>query len=276
MIDWDDAFDNSGYIAGAEHYADRWSAEAASFRASAKVNGELEADLAYSDRPRNRLDLFRPSTTPSGLVVFVHGGYWLRLDKSFWSHLARGPLASNWAVAIPSYTLAPDARITEITQEIRAAIEFAAARIDGPIRLIGHSAGGHLVSRMVCDDSSLSPETLKRVDKVVSVSGVHDLCPLTATKMNDTLGMTQEEAVSESPALHRALPDIDVTFWVGAAERPEFLRQTRLIAEKWQRQLASVNDHYAADQHHFSVIEDLGLPGSPLLVELTGSATDLR
>jgi len=275
MIDWDDAFDNSGYIAGAEHYADRWSAAAAEFRASAKARGELQADLGYGDRPRNRLDLFQ-SATPVGLVVFVHGGYWLRLDKSFWSHLARGPLTSGWAVAIPSYTLAPEARITQITQEIRAAIEFAATRIDGPIRLIGHSAGGHLVSRMVCDDSSLSPATLKRVDKIVSVSGVHDLCPLTVTTMNETLGLTQEEAVSESPALHRALPDIDVTFWVGASERPEFLRQTRLITEKWQRQLASVSDHYAPEQHHFSVIEDLGLPGSPLLAELLGEDQGLE
>jgi arylformamidase len=270
MIDWDDAFDNSGYIAGAEHYADRWTLEAAAFRNSAAVNGQVELDLAYADSPRNRLDLFLPVETPAGLVVFVHGGYWLRLDKSYWSHLARGPLASGWAVAIPSYTLAPEARITGITQEIRAAIEFAAARVDGPIRLIGHSAGGHLVSRMVCDDSSLSAPVLKRLDKVVSVSGVHDLCPLTVTHMNETLRLTQAEAVSESPALHRALPDIDVTFWVGAAERPEFLRQTRLITEKWQRQQASVTDHYAVDRHHFSVIEDLGAPESALLLELIG------
>lgn len=271
MIDWDDAFDNSGYIAGAEQYTDRWSAAAEAFRASASLNGQAELDLAYGEQPRNRLDLFLPAEPPAGLVVFVHGGYWHRLDKSYWSHLARGPLASGWAVAMPSYTLAPEARITEITQEIRAAIESVADRVEGPIRLIGHSAGGHLVSRMVCDDSSLRAETLRRLDKVVSVSGVHDLCPLTVTRMNETLRLTQEEAVSESPVLHRALPDIDVTFWVGAAERPEFLRQTRLISEKWQRQLASVTDHYAPDHHHFSVIEELGLPHSGLLDELLGT-----
>ena len=101
MIDWDDAFDNSGYIAGAELYAERWGAAAAEFRAGAKTRGELQADLGYGERPRNRLDLFHPAK-PAGLVVFVHGGYWLRLDKSFWSHLAQGPLASDWAVAIPS------------------------------------------------------------------------------------------------------------------------------------------------------------------------------
>lgn len=271
MIDWDDAFDNSGYIAGAEQYSERWTAEAAAFRNSAAVNGQVELDLAYGEKPRNRLDLFHPPKTSAGLIVFVHGGYWLRLDKSYWSHLARGPLAQDWSVAIPSYTLTPAARISEITQEIRNAIEFVAARIEGPIRLIGHSAGGHLVSRMICDDSALSADVLKRIDKVVSVSGVHDLCPLTVTRMNETLRLTQEEAVSESPALHRALPDIDVTFWVGAAERPEFLRQTRLICEKWQRQLASVTDHYAPDHHHFSVIEELGLPHSELLDELLGT-----
>ncbi len=266
MIDWDDAFDNSGYVAGADRLPERWSAEAAAFRAEAEAAGRAEIDLAYGPAARHRVDLLRPAADPSGLIVFVHGGYWHKLDKTFWSQLAAGPLAAGWAVAIPSYTLAPEARIAEITREIRAAIEFVADRVDGPLRLAGHSAGGHLVSRMACADVDLSPPLRERLQKIVSISGVHDLRPLTLTRMNEILRLDADEAAAESPALHAPVDGLDVAIWVGAGERPEFLRQARLLAERWQR--PGVTDHYEPGRHHFSVVEGLADPASPLVAEL--------
>lgn len=248
MIDWDDAFANGAYIAGAEGYPADWAARAQGFRAG--VQGEL--DLAYGAHPRERLDLFRPEGDPRGLVVFVHGGYWLRFDKSFWSHLAAGPLARGWAVALPSYILAPEASIPQITAQIGAAVEHAAGLVAGPVRLAGHSAGGHLVTRMVCEDSPLGTETRARVARVVSISGLHDLRPLLATGMNDQLRLTPETAAAESPVLHAPLPGIPVTAWVGGLERPEFLRQSALLREAWAADLK-----VAKGRHHFDVIEDL-------------------
>ena len=93
---------------------------------------------------------------PKGLVVFIHGGYWLRFDKSFWSHLATGAVEFGYAVAMPTYTLCPEIRISGIVGEIGAAIGKAAGLVDGPIFLTGHSAGGHLASRMVAAGSPLA------------------------------------------------------------------------------------------------------------------------
>jgi hypothetical protein len=67
---------------------------------------------------------------PQGLLVFVHGGYWLRFDREMWSHLAAGAVARGWACAIPSYTLAPEARISAMTQEIASVL----ATSDGSLR----------------------------------------------------------------------------------------------------------------------------------------------
>ncbi|RMF39250.1 MAG: alpha/beta hydrolase, partial [Alphaproteobacteria bacterium] len=110
-IDWEDALSNGSHIAGAESYPERWAARAAAFRE--RVPGRL--DIAYGAHPRERLDLFEPEGPPRGLAVFIHGGYWLRFDKSSWSDLAEGALALGWAVALPSYVLAPEARIPDIT-----------------------------------------------------------------------------------------------------------------------------------------------------------------
>jgi acetyl esterase/lipase len=202
-----------------------------------------------------RFDLFRPGGAAQGTVIYVHGGYWHLMDKTYWSHLSAGALARGWAVAVPSYPLAPEVRISAITQAVRAAVCTVAGRTSGPIALIGHSAGGHLVSRMACA-GVLPDDVIGRLKRVVSVSGVHHLAPLLATKMNDTLRLTAEEAAAETPLSHTPLP-VPLTFWVGADERPEFLRQTRIIAETWGRKGADVTTHYETGRNHFDVVASL-------------------
>ena len=216
------------------------------------------------------LDLFRPDGDTKGLVVFVHGGYWKAFDKSSWSHLAAGPLARGWAVAMPGYTLCPDARIAQITMQVGRAIAEAARRVDGPIRLIGHSAGGHLVSRMGCVDAPVASEVQTRIQRVVSLSGLHDLRPLTRTTMNDTLRLDHAEARAESPALLDPLPSLDLVAWVGSDERPEFLRQNLLLATAWAGLAARVRAIEEPGRHHFDVIVGLEEPESPLTKALCG------
>ena len=269
MIDWDDAFDNSSYVAGSDQLAERWSEAAAAFRDEQLAQGSAAIDLRNGPLELTRLDLFLPVSDCIGLIVFIHGGYWHLLDKSYWSHLAQAAVAAGWAVAIPGYTLAPAARIHEITREIGNAIEFVASEVAGPLRLIGHSAGGHLVARMVCEDSALPVSIRSRLHKVIPVSGVFDLRPLILTRMNETLRLTADEARSESPVIHVPLRGIDISCWVGAAERPEFLRQTRMITETWQSFEAKVQDYYEPGKNHFSVIESMASENTALFRELT-------
>ena len=256
-MDWDDAYDNSGHIPGAQEYVRMWAGRAAAFRNRWQATS---LDLPYGERERERFDLFRPDGPERGLVVFVHGGYWMRFDKSYWSDLANGALTSGWAVAMPSYCLAPDVRIAAITRQIGQAIAVAASRVGGPVHLAGHSAGGHLVTRMICKDSPLPPEVFRRIRRVVSISGLHDLHPLMKTKLNDTLRLDLAEAASESPALLEPAEGIPVTAWVGDGERPEFIRQARLLADAWP----DAEVHVDAGKHHFDVVEGLHDRNAPL------------
>ena len=251
LIDWDAAFENGAHIANGPDYPAYWQARAAAYRAQA--NARL--DLSYGQGARERFDLFLPDTPPEGLVVFVHGGYWKAFDKSTWSHLARGAVARGWAVALPGYTLAPDATLATITAQIARAVAVAHAEVPGPVRLAGHSAGGHLVARMLCADMpDVAPQA-------VSISGVHDLRPLLHTKMNDILGLTAEMALAESPALLSPRAAAQLIAWVGGHERPEFLRQAALMREAWPGTRLVVD----GDLHHFNVIAALEDPDSPLV-----------
>ncbi|MFV0475803.1 MAG: alpha/beta hydrolase [Pikeienuella sp.] len=268
ITDWDDAYENGAYIEGAAGFPASFAEKAAGFRAAHGARAEL--DIAYGEGPRRRLDLFHPDGATQGLVVFVHGGFWRAFDKSFWSHLAAGALARGWAVALPSYTLAPEARIGAITAEIGAAIGLAARRVAGPIRLAGHSAGGHLASRMITAGAPLDPAARARVARVVSISGLHDLRPLIGTAMNADLKLDEAEAEAESPALLNPAPGARLLAWVGAAERPEFLRQSALIANIWAGLGAATALHEEPGRHHFDVIDDLATPSSRLVAELLG------
>jgi acetyl esterase/lipase len=253
--DPDRDYANGAFIPGAADYPDRWARDAATFRAS--LGSRAELDIAYGPGPRERLDLFLPEGQARGVVVFVHGGYWHLFGKAHWSHLAAGPLAHGFAVAMPGYTLAPAARIAGITAEIARACRVVAHRIGGPMVVVGHSAGGHLAARMGCADLTVP------VDRVVPISPLSELGPLMATDMNRTLGIDAGEAATESPARLGLRRGVSAHVWVGAEERPAFLWQARVLAEEWACP-------WTADpgRHHFDVIDGLADPDSDLCATL--------
>ncbi len=264
VTDWESAYTNGAYIVDGDRWPAAWVEPAKSFRDSQAAAGRAKLDIAYGPAERNRFDLFLPEGQPKGLVVFVHGGYWLQLDKSFWSQLAGGPVAAGYVVAIPSYTLCPENRIGGIGKEIAAAITAAAELAEGPIMLTGHSAGGQLVARMMTTTSPLGEAILKRIRHVLAISGVHDLRPIMKRKMNRELRIDDAEARAESPALLEPIDGIRLTCWVGGAERAEFIRQNALLANIWTGLGAATNVVVEPDKHHYSVLDGLMDAAHPL------------
>ena len=256
-MDWDDAYANGAYIAGAADYPPRWADRAAEWRAMESAVGRADLNVPYGEGDRERFDLFYPAGRPEGLVIFVHGGYWRAFGRETWSHLAAGACARGWAVAMPSYTLAPQARIAQITAQVARAAGVAAGRVAGPVVLTGHSAGGHLVARLA--EPGIAPALEGRIARVVPISPLSDLRPLLNLSMNADWQMDAAEAEEESPALHPA-PGVPVHVWVGGDERPSFLDQARWLSEAWGAGLT-----VEPGRHHFDVIDGLADEGSALM-----------
>lgn len=252
-MDMDRAYANGAFIAGAETYPPKWAAKAAEFRAGLGARSKL--GVAYGEADRQKFDLFLPDGAPKGLLVYVHGGYWLAFGRDSWSHLAQGALTRGWACAIPSYTLAPAARISEITVEIGRAVDAASGMVAGPVVVTGHSAGGHLSARMGCVGAPASAP----IARVVPISPVAELEPLMQTLMNEKLKITVPEAAKESPARLALRSGLDAHVWVGGNERPAFLWQARALSEAWKCEWT-----VARGKHHFDVIDDLAEPASAL------------
>jgi len=264
VTDWDRAYSNSSHIHRSDQWPQAWVGPAQAFRDDLTAQGRAMLDLPYGPGARQRYDLFLPQGTPRGLFVFVHGGYWHSLDRSYWSHLAAGPVANGYAVAVPGYTLCPEARIRDIGVEIAAAVDAAAARIAGPVVLAGHSAGGHLVARVAAQGSALSEAVRARLSVVIPVSGLGDLRPFLRLQMNEKLRLDADEVLTESPALLSPPEGLRLFCWVGASERAEFLRQNRMLADIWTGLGARVAVWEEPDRHHFDICDGLAQPDHPI------------
>ena len=106
------------------------------------------------------LDLYLPAAgaDPAPLVVFMHGGGWLRGDRSMvspsFASWRPGPLArmaaAGFAVASVDYRLSGEARFPAQLEDVSAAVEWLTGQAEvygfdpGRIVLWGESAGAHL------------------------------------------------------------------------------------------------------------------------------------
>lgn len=258
ITDWDDAYANSAHVPQVAQLSQDWLRWSAAFH-----EAHPREVLSYGPGPRQFVDLYRPKTAVQGLVLFVHGGYWhMRTGRDF-SFMAQGPLARGYAVGVVTYRLAPEVRVSGITEDVRAALRRAAAEVEGPIFLAGHSAGGHLVSRMGCD-GVVEEAIAGRIAHILSISGLHDLRPLLRTRMNEALHMDVAEAAAESPALLIPRDRLRITCVVGSDERPELVRQTDLLANVWWGLGAETRALHLPGLHHFDVIDGLANPDGAL------------
>lgn len=255
----DRAYENAPHIPQSNTYPQRWLDRSADYRL--RRSGRAKLGLRYGDLPRNAFDLFLPDDAPKGLMVFVHGGYWLAFGRESWYYLAEGANRLGWAVAIPSYTLAPEARINQMTKEIGRVIEAAQREVPGPVVVCGHSAGGQLSARMACEGFDLAAD----LRKVVPISPLADLAPIAGTTMNLRLCLDAAEVQAESPIRHRPKPGVGLHVWVGAQERAAFLWQARLLSEAWECPWTAEKG-----RHHFDVVDGLADPDSALLKTILG------
>jgi arylformamidase len=214
----DTAYNNSAAVADSPVLNAAREVASSAFRAA---NG-MHLDLRYGKRERNTWDLFPQADPDAPCIVFIHGGYWQRNSKDQFANLIAGPYTRGWAAALPGYTLAPDASLSEIVAEINAALDWLAAHgpahgINGPVVLSGWSAGGHLTA--MCLGHRL-------VKAGLAISGIFELGPVRDTYLNEKLRLTEQEIVTLSP-MRSPMVDKPLAFAYGTAELPPLVSDSR-------------------------------------------------
>jgi arylformamidase len=155
--------------------------------------------------------------------------------------------------------------VAEIVGDVRNALLMLGRRFPAPLVAIGHSAGGHLASAAVATDWAALGMPKNLVRHGLAISGVFDLQPLTKTSMNLDLRLDEETATAMSPAFWRVPTGVVFEAWVGATESSEFLRQSRLVAERWSKAGAKMRFLSIPDANHFTAPMPLADPESAMV-----------
>ena len=119
---------------------------------------ETLTDVAYGEDPRQRMDIYLPEgrdTATTKLMILVHGGGWIRGDKSeFTPYITalQQRLGNDYAFANINYRLFDNGANKFPAQEddLRAAVNFLMSKrgqygFSKYVVLVGASAGAHLV-----------------------------------------------------------------------------------------------------------------------------------
>ena len=253
----DRAYNNSGAVPDAADKLANFIARSAAVYASFDV----KRDLAYGEGARQRIDWIAGPMVGAPTFAFIHGGYWQSRDKEEFAHIAAGPLARGFNVALIEYTLGPDARMGEIVDEIGQAVDFLASCMADwgadPRRLClaGHSAGGHLAA---------SHRAHPAVSLVLGISGLYDLEPIRLGRLNDKLDLTPDEVAAYSPGRHIGT-GAKTLLTVGAIELPELIRHTTDYAANLRAAGQRAEEIAAPGRDHFDVLEEIARPDGAAL-----------
>lgn len=260
----DAAYNNGRAVSDSPAWFEKWRARSRAVRAES----EARLDVRYGPQPRQSLDYFPAGTERPPLFVFIHGGYWQRNEKATFAFVSDGPRARGIDVAVVGYTLAPEAQLHEIVDEIGRALRYlagAAAFSFDRDRLIvgGWSAGGHLTAAVAHHPACKGG---------LAISGIFDLEPIALGEINDKLRLSPGEIAELSPVRNLALHRKPLVVAVGEAELPELKRQSEEYALKARAAGMPVTLRVLPGHHHFSILDEFAHPDGALtqaLVELT-------
>jgi arylformamidase len=216
----DAAYDNSAAVIDSPALVAARNAASAAYRAAHPAG----LDLPYGPAERQKWDLFPAEDPHAPCLVFIHGGYWQRNSREGFAAVAEGVRAHGWSVALPGYTLAPDASLRAIVAEMHAALDWLA--VDGPahgvagrVVVSGWSAGGQLAAMALSHPHVVAG---------LAISGVYELAPLRDTVLNEKLRLSDAEVASLSPL---RLPAVDKPLGIayGTNELPALIADSRAL-----------------------------------------------
>jgi acetyl esterase/lipase len=146
-------------------------------------------DDAKADPIRHRMDLFLPRGKKGyPVVVLVHGGAWAIGDNrccGLYSSVGQFLARQGIGVVLPNYRLSPSVMHPEHVNDVARAVRWTRDHIAehggnaDRLYLMGHSAGGHLVSLLATDETYLKAEDMspRDIKGVISIGGVYRIPP---------------------------------------------------------------------------------------------------
>lgn len=176
----------------------------------------VEEDVSYGPLERHTLDLYTSPQTErgSGVVIFVHGGYWDSGDKTDYRFVADSLTESGFVTVIPNYRLVPAVTFPSYVEDVALAVKWALENYgSSDVFLMGHSSGAHIGALVAFDERYLDAVGLSNdyLAGFLGLAGPYDFLPPESRRTRAALG---------SEANWPATQPIN---FVGGREPPTFL-----------------------------------------------------
>lgn len=226
-----------------------------------------QLDIRYGEGEKQKLDVYPCGDINAPTLLYIHGGYWQRGDKSIYGFLAPPFIAAGVNLIVVGYDLCPAVTITRISEEIREAVAYIHRHAEDlgvnrdRITVMGHSAGGHLTEMMMGTDWPAYDANLPAdlVKAGIPVSPLSLLEPVRLTQgLNTGIRMDAAEAEAQSPMLHHPpLTNAPQMVVVGGAETREFHRQAQMYVDAFATATRPVALYVVPGVDHFDELNVL-------------------
>lgn len=157
-------------------------------------------DVFYTEEqdPLQSADVYWNNGSKNAKVlVFVHGGGWLSGDKEQYREMASNLAENGITVVLINYRLSPLVKFPSHIEDVSSAINWTYSFINKyngdkeNIYLMGHSAGGHLITLLLCDEKYLERHKMVPSDiaGAITISGVFEIKPQEGGATKKYLGL---------------------------------------------------------------------------------------
>ncbi|KAK3134524.1 hypothetical protein QOZ80_6AG0550270 [Eleusine coracana subsp. coracana] len=156
-------------------------------------SSQVHRSVVYGDQPRNRLDLYIPTSTTGSkpVVAFVTGGAWIIGYKGWGALLGRRLAERGIIVACIDYRNFPQGTIGDMVEDVSHGISFVCNNIasyggdPGRIYLVGQSAGAHIAACALfnqasreCGEGDAASWSISQIKAYFGISGGYNLLNL--------------------------------------------------------------------------------------------------
>ena len=205
---------------------------------------------------RTKWDLYHATDPTAPCLVHIHGGYWQRGSRETFACLAEGALAHDWAAVLPGYTLAPEASLTQIADEVRSAFDSARRR-GRCARYRGARHRHWLVGRRTSDGIHVGSS---QGGSWVVDSLSFDLAPLRdSPHVNDKVKLTELEIETLSP-MRRPGINKPLSIAYGTGELPAMIASSRDYHAYRARAHLPGELIPVVNTNHFTILDDSATP----------------
>ena len=260
----DREYSPSSRVERIEPFLERYAELSEAARWRAKGQAAYFESLSYGVGAGRKLDLFLPYAPASRtLQVYIHGGYWQMLSKNDGAFAAPMFQRHGSHFAALGYPLAPQARLTEIVEDVRLALGWLFRHAEeygfSPERIFvsGSSAGAHLAATTLLTDWRARDLPRDLVKGVCAVSGIYDLEPIRLSYVNEPLQLTAADVDALSPQRNLLRNHCPLILACGRDETAEFLRQSEEYRDLLRRNGEEVAWYLIGQRNHFDVVLDL-------------------